>query len=163
MARRTTTTDLTALDLTAADLILTRKGRRPWTALLARRPRDPQTGRPYGPDRDRLEQMARKPMKELPKPKTMEGLAVMLEVTTATVLDACARSVRYEVRRSRGRFELLIPPGVEDLDPDVQDMFLDQLRLAVRMNRRPSDDAGRDTPPRARRRPTRRVPRSAAG
>lgn len=167
MARRTAV-DPATLDL--AGLIRTCKGSKRWDQLIARRPID-ETGQPYGPDRNRLEQMVRKPMIEFPKPRTMEGLAVMLGVSADTVLHACARSVAYGANHAKSRFELLIPPGVEDLPPEVQDMFLDQLRLAVRMAKQPpAGDLdtvpvtdGRDAPPRARRRTARQAPRSAAG
>lgn len=131
--------DVADLRLDIAGLIRLRKGDPrhggyTYEGLVARRPIDPETGRPYGPDIDQIQKMVREPLLEMPKPRTMQGLAVMLDVLEVDVLDSCARSCKMHIRRSKGRFVVSLPPEVDDLPDAVQDTLLDQIRMAVALH-----------------------------
>lgn len=123
-------------DLNLIDLIRYKKGDAHrgglrYEDLAQRRPIDPDTGKPLGPGADRLEQIINYGLKAFPDPKSIKGLAVMLQVSEVTILDACARSLDIAVDRHRSRLEILLPPGHERLPDDVVQAFLTMLSTQI--------------------------------
>ena len=94
------------------------------------------------PGRQRWQQLASNvALKNFPDPESIRAIARALGVTQRAVVDAAAESLGLEVRRSRSRFEELLPDGVDDLDDDALAGILAVLRALARAEGAPTTKA----------------------
>ena len=127
-------------DLSLADLIRVikgdpAKGGLRYEDLEARSPIDPNTGK-RSPGLKRLEQFVNKPMKSFPDPQTIKNLSITLRVSEQVIVDACCVSLGIKVNRRHSRLEMLLPPGVDDLDDAAISAFVALLGQQVAANKR---------------------------
>ena len=79
-----------------------------------------------------FQELANHPPKQFPKePKTIEGMSQALGIPPATVVLAYAKGLGIDVSTSSS-FVLRLPPGVDQVHPDMQDAIIGLTRAAVR-------------------------------
>lgn len=79
-----------------------------------------------------FQQLAHRPPRNFPKdPKTVRGMARALQVDEMTVVLAYAAGLGIYIS-GLSNFALRLPPGVDDLDPQLQDSMVGMIRAAVK-------------------------------
>jgi hypothetical protein len=89
-----------------------------------------------------FQELANHAPKQFPKdPKTITGMAAALNVPESTVVLAYATGLGIDVHNASSNFTLRLPPGLDRLDPVMQDALITLARAAVKTQKNLSDDA----------------------
>lgn len=105
-----------------------------------------------------FQELSRHDPKQFPKDlKTFTGMSAALRVPETTVVLAYAKSIGVDISGA-SPFALRLPPGVDGLDPDVQDAVV---RLIRALLRQPASRSYADIAPRWRDKPQPHKGRSA--
>lgn len=122
-------------DLTLRDLILTLKGERTYADL------EQASGGVVKAQRwNQITNGFR--VNEFPTPRTIEAIALTLNVNVEVVLMAFAREVGLDVQNSRSLFADLLPPMVTDLTDEQRSALLAVIRSMASANEASSSDEG---------------------
>ena len=84
------------------------------------------------PTAGRLQQIATKPLKEFPEPRTIRSLARGLGVGERRVVLAWAETLGLDVERAEPRLVQLLPPAAASLDDEQTAAVLAVIRAMVR-------------------------------
>lgn len=88
--------------------------------------------------------LSKAPPKQFPKdPKTITGMSVALKVPESTIVLAYAKGLGVKVTTDSS-FALRLPPGVDAIDPALQDAIINLTRAALRS---PTRDDSQVWPP----------------
>lgn len=89
-----------------------------------------------------FQELANHAPKQFPKDtKTIAGMAAALRVPESTVVLAYAVGLGIDIQDGRSGLTHRLPPGVDRLDPAMQDAIITLARAAVKTQKKPSNHA----------------------